>query len=75
MNDFLMAVAVVVVGGATLAGLGFAAKWLLVKDNRVAIRQRLCRHNWQRFPESHPGDAVIVIRTAEAEFLKCGARR
>ena len=75
MGDFLYWVAVAVVGGVILAGLGFAARWLLVEDNRKRVRQRLCRHDWYRFPEDDPGDAVVVIRTAEEECRKCGARK
>lgn len=75
LGDFLYWVAVAVVGGIILAGLGFAAQWLRAKDNRERVLQRLCQHDWVRVPESDPEDALIVIRTYEAECSKCGARK
>jgi len=75
MVDFLYWVAVAVVAGLILAGFGFAARWLRVEDNRIWLRQKLCRHDWYRFPEDDPGSALIVLRATEEECKKCGAQR
>jgi hypothetical protein len=39
MEDFIFAVAVAVVAGAILTGLGFAIRWLRIEDNRNRIRR------------------------------------
>lgn len=48
MGTFLYWVAVAVVAGLILAGLGFAFRYLREQENREALRQRICRHDWKK---------------------------
>lgn len=75
MSTFLFWVAVAVVGGLIVVGVVAAINWLQVEDNRITLRQRLCRHDWQRYPEEPPGSPLVVIRIDEEECRKCGATR
>ena len=75
MSTFLFWVAVAVVGGLIVVGVVAAINWLQVEDNRITLQQRLCRHDWQRYPEEPPGSPLVVIRIDEEECRKCGATR
>jgi hypothetical protein len=74
MGTFLYWVAVAVVAGLILAGLSLALRYLREQENREALRQRICRHDWKKI-DVGIGSSVIFVTGYDEECRKCGARR
>jgi hypothetical protein len=74
MGDFAYWVAVAVVAGIILAGLGFAFRWLRVDENREWLQQRFCQHEWETIDKGW-GTSVVYVTPYDEECRKCGLQR
>jgi hypothetical protein len=64
-------IVITVVGGSLLTAVVGGVKWLLVADNRIALRQALCRHDWQPYP-NYSGDDLVHVSPLLDYCHKCG---
>lgn len=71
MTALLVAVAAGLITAAVLA----ATRHLAVPENRIALRQRMCRHAWKPRYLGEPGDAIVLLPTKSEVCRKCGAMR
>ena len=74
MGDFVYWVAVAVVAGLVLAGLGFAFRWLQGEEHREHLRQVFCQHDWKQIDHGI-GSSVVFVTQYDEECRKCHRHR